>query len=156
MELSQALSSHLRNVYFGGNWTASSLKEHIEGVDINVATVHYNGCHSILALTYHIHYFIRTILPVLQNGPLTGRDTYSFDHPEIHTQKDWDEFKKTIFREAEIFIATVEELPEEKLLSFFVDPKYGSYYDNLSGLIEHTHYHLGQIVILKKILLSKN
>jgi hypothetical protein len=30
--------------------------------------------------------------------------------------------------------------------------KYGNYYRNLHGIIEHTHYHLGQIVLIKKLL----
>ena len=34
----------------------------------------------------------------------------------------------------------------------FADEKYGHYYRNLHGIIEHTHYHLGQIVLIKKLL----
>ncbi|HAI83731.1 MAG TPA: DUF1572 domain-containing protein, partial [Chitinophagaceae bacterium] len=28
----------------------------------------------------------------------------------------------------------------------------GTYYRNILGLIEHTHYHLGQIALIKKII----
>jgi hypothetical protein len=31
-----------------------------------------------------------------------------------------------------------------------VEEKYGSVLRNIMGVIEHTHYHLGQIVLLKK------
>ena len=30
--------------------------------------------------------------------------------------------------------------------------KYGTYYRNFHGLIEHAHYHLGQIVLIKKLV----
>jgi hypothetical protein len=43
-------------------------------------------------------------------------------------------------------------MPEEKLNDFFALEKYGTYQRNFHGLIEHTHYHLGQIAILKKLV----
>ncbi len=46
----------------------------------------------------------------------------------------------------------IAQLPEGKLWEDFADKKYGSYYRNLQGIIEHTHYHLGQIVLIKKML----
>ena len=30
--------------------------------------------------------------------------------------------------------------------------KYGNYFRNLTGIIEHLHYHLGQIVLIKKLI----
>jgi len=56
------------------------------------------------------------------------------------------------WHEAESFAALIEQLPDSKLRAQFTDEKYGTYYRNLQGIIEHTHYHLGQIVIIKKIL----
>jgi hypothetical protein len=54
--------------------------------------------------------------------------------------------------DAEKFAALVENMPDSKLAETFVNKKYGTYYRNLHGIIEHTHYHLGQIVLIKKIL----
>ena len=48
----------------------------------------------------------------------------------------------------------VEEIPDQQLDQFFVIEKYGSWHRNLMGLIEHAHYHLGQIVMLKKLVQS--
>jgi hypothetical protein len=36
------------------------------------------------------------------------------------------------------------------------DPQYGSYYRDPQGIIEHLHYDLGQIVLIKKILLQES
>jgi len=49
----------------------------------------------------------------------------------------------------------IEQLPETKLGETFSDEKYGTYYRNLHGIIEHNHYHVGQIVIIKKLLLQE-
>ena len=34
----------------------------------------------------------------------------------------------------------------------FVDEKYGTYLRNIDGMIEHAYYHLGQVVLIKKLL----
>lgn len=36
----------------------------------------------------------------------------------------------------------------------FIDEKYGSYIRNIEGVIEHSYYHLGQIVLLKKMIVQ--
>ena len=43
-------------------------------------------------------------------------------------------------------------MPEERFFEDMADPKYGSWYRNIHGIIEHAHYHLGQIVLLKKLI----
>jgi hypothetical protein len=43
----------------------------------------------------------------------------------------------------------IEALPESKLWENFTDEKCGTYYRNLHGIIEHMHYHLGQITLIK-------
>ena len=61
--------------------------------------------------------------------------------------------KKT-WSDAENFAKRIEQLPEHTFEKDFLDKKYGSYYRNLHGIIEHSHYHLGQIVLIKKIILK--
>jgi hypothetical protein len=92
-----------------------------------------------------------TILRVLQGGPLDAHDKYSFDLPPLNSENDWQNLKDKAFNEAEQLVNLVEQLPDDKLENHFAEEKYGTYYRNLHGLIEHTHYHLGQIVVIKKI-----
>jgi hypothetical protein len=54
--------------------------------------------------------------------------------------------------DAENLATKIEMIDEAKLFEDFSDPKYGSYYRNLLGIIEHTHYHLGQISLIKKLV----
>ena len=56
----------------------------------------------------------------------------------------------TFCRESEEFIELVEKMPDKKILSDFVDKQYGTYYRNIDAMIEHTYYHLGQIILIKK------
>lgn len=148
------IARHLRGVYIGGNWTDVNLKDTLAGLDWRMATAQTGYSHSIAALVFHINYFIGAVLKVLQGGPLDAHDRFSFDLPPISSQQDWEALMQKTFTEAESLALLVEQLPESKLWEDFTDKKYGSYYSNLQGLIEHTHYHLGQIVIIKKQLMK--
>ncbi|WP_179346552.1 DinB family protein [Winogradskyella ursingii] len=152
MPTSKQLATHLQQVYFGGNWTDVNFKDTLSGIDFDTAKQQLEGFNSILALTFHIHYFIKGVTNVFKGGALEIRDKYSFDHPELTSEKEWNDFKEQLWQEAEEFIDLLSNFPNEKLDDDFTDAKYGDYGKNMLGLIEHTHYHLGQIVILNKMI----
>lgn len=152
MNLPQLLAKHLRTMHFGGNWTASNLKENLEDVTWQEATTKVYDFNTIATLTYHINYFVSATLEVLEGKPLNAHDKYSFSHPPINSQEDWEQLLNKVWNDANRFADLVENLPEAQLWKDFTDAKYGTYYNNIQGVIEHTHYHLGQIVLIKKLL----
>ena len=154
MTTPQQIAKALREVYFGGNWTASNLKNQIHGVTWQQATTKIESFNTIATLMYHLSYYVTNVIKVLKGGPLEGNDKLSFDHPSITSDKEWQALLAKIWREAEEFAALIEVLPEGIMVDNFTDKKYGDYYRNLQGIVEHIHYHLGQIVILKKLLPS--
>jgi uncharacterized damage-inducible protein DinB len=151
MDTSKQISKHLKEVFFGGNWTSVNLKDTLKDVSWEQAVRSIYTLNSIAKLTFHINYYVATILKVLRGGPLDAHDKYSFDLPPITSEGDWQKLKDKAFNETEQLISLVEQLPYDKLDNYFVEEKYGTYYRNLHGLIEHTHYHLGQIAVIKKI-----
>jgi hypothetical protein len=99
-----------------------------------------------------MNYYVSAVMKVLQDGILDASDKYSFDVPPINSQEEWEKLATKALSEAEQFAALIEQLPENKLGEVFVEEKYGTYHRNLLGIIEHTHYHLGQVVLLKKLV----
>jgi hypothetical protein len=95
---------------------------------------------------------VHLVLQVLRGGPLVGNDKLSFIHPPIESREDWDCLLEKIWSDADQFAEAVENTPDNKIFENFSDGKYGNYYRNVVGLIEHLHYHLGQIVLIKKIV----
>lgn len=154
MNLPAQLASHFRAVHFGGNWTSVNLKEQLANVDWQMATKQIDSFNTIAKLVFHINYYVEAVLGVFQGNPLNAKDAYSFDLPAIQSEQEWQALLEKTFREAETFANQVEQLPEEKLSEDFIDKKYGNYYRNIAGITEHIHYHLGQIVILKKLIQS--
>jgi uncharacterized damage-inducible protein DinB len=146
------IAKHLREVYFGGNWTWSNLKDNLEGVTWQDATTQVYGFNTIATLVYHVSYYVTTVMEVLKGGPLSSSDKLSFDTPPVQSAEDWDKLVNKVWADVTEFADLVEKLPEERLGETFTDEKYGIYYRNLHGIIEHTHYHLGQIALIKKII----
>lgn len=154
--LTKQIAKQFRDVHFGGNWTASNLKDNLEGIDWQQATTKVSSFNTIAALVCHINYYVRVVSKVLQGEKLDASDKFSFDQPPIQSQEDWMNLLDRTWADAEKFAGLIEQLPENLLWEDFFDGKYGNYYRNLHGIIEHAHYHLGQIVLIKKILLIQN
>ena len=154
MKTPAQIAQQIRQVHFGGNWAAPSLKEQLKDLTWKQATAQLYSLNAIVTLVYHMNYYVKAVSEVLEGKPLNAKDKYSFDHPPIKSEKDWQQVLDIAWTDAEKFADLVEELAEEKLWEEFHD-KYGNYYRNIHGVIEHIHYHLGQIALIKKIL-AKN
>ena len=152
MNLSAQIAKHFRDIHFGGNWTSVNLKQTLENVDWKQATTKVYSFNTIAVLVFHINYYVSAVTKVLLGGPLDAHDKYSFDLSPIQSQEDWEKLLQKMWTEAENFATLVEQLSENKFGEVFSDEKYGNYYRNLHGIIEHTHYHLGQIILIKKLL----
>lgn len=152
MNTPNQIATHLRDVFFGKNWTCSTIKEHLENVTLEQATTQINGLNTIFTLLHHITYYIPVQINVLEGKPLVACDAESFILPEVKTETEWQNYKNNIFIDVEKLAILIETMPEEKMMQNFEQEKYGSFYRNLAGMIEHTHYHLGQIVTIKKII----
>ena len=154
MNLTAQIARHFRAVHFGGNWTSVNLKDQLSGLTWQQATTQLYSFNTIAKLVFHINYYVAAVTKVLEGGPLDAHDKYSFDLAPIQSEEDWQKLVAKTFSDAEHFAALIEQLPDSKLGDVFSEEKYGTYYSNLHGIIEHTHYHLGQITLLKKMVLS--
>ena len=154
MNLTAQIAKHFREVHFGGNWTSVNLKDNLTDVNWQQATTQVYSFNTIAMLVYHMNYYVSAVMKVLHGESLNASDKYSFGLPPILSQEDWEKLLNKTWTDAENFASLIEQLPESKLWEDLSDNKYGNYYRNLHGIIEHVHYHLGQIVLIRKILLS--
>lgn len=155
MNLSVETAKHFRDVHFGGNWTSVSLKETLADVSWQQAVTKVHSFNTIAVLVYHTNYYVSAVLKVLQGEALNASDTFSFDLPPIQSDTDWKNLLNKTWADAERFASLLEQLPESRFGEVFTDKKYGTYYRNMHGIIEHIHYHLGQIVVIKKLIAAQ-
>ena len=155
MNTTKQLAQHFRDVHFGGNWTFVNLKNSLDDVTWQEATTKLHDFNTIATLLFHFNYYVNPVLKVLQGEPLIASDKYSFDCPPITSNEDWQKLVQKVLDEAALFAQEIEKLDELKLYDVFSEEKYGNYFRNLLGIIEHSHYHLGQISLIKKLIRQK-
>lgn len=157
MKSTYVMAKRFREVILSGTWVANTNYKHqLTGLNWETATAKFESLNTIALLTQHIHYYINGIMNVFKGGNLEIKDKYSFDFKPILSQSEWENFLTIFWDDAEEFASLIEQMPEERLKEMFVDEKYGTYERNIDGMIEHSYYHLGQIVLIKKMLVKKN
>ncbi len=150
------LAERLREVYLNGRWIANTnFKEQLESITWNQAIYKIENLNSIAELTYHINYYLSGLLKAFEKGKLEIHDKFSYDVTPINSHNDWNLLVVEFLDNATEFSKSIENMDESFLSKPFIDEKYGSYLRNIEGIIEHSYYHLGQIVMLKKLVLLK-
>ena len=155
MKKTEQLANRFREIILNGTWIANTnYKDQLENLDWEIAITKFDSLNTISVLAQHVHYYVNGLKNVFNEGNLEIRDKYSFDFPAIKSQNEWKGFLTEFWKDAENLAELIEQLPSKKLNQSFVEDEYGSYQRNIDGIIEHCYYHLGQIVLMKKILLK--
>lgn len=157
MQRNQLLAMRLKEVFLDGKWIANTnYQEQINSITWQQAISQIQNLNSIALLTFHINYYIAGLLQVFNGGKLEISDRYSFDMPEISTEKDWIDLKSNFLNNAKSFCDKVADFDDTKLDEVFIEEKYGSYLRNIEAVLEHSYYHLGQVVLIKKMITQNN
>ena len=154
MSVSEAIAQHLLDIHFGENWTDSWITQTLQDVSRKEAVqVTAGSVNTIAALLYHITFYNRVIEQRLKGTDPYINEANGFDLPALHSDEDWEALKADNLQSAKDLAILIKGLPDTQLQQSMLNiPGSGSYYRQLHGVIEHAHYHLGQIVILKNLI----
>lgn len=156
MKIAKILADSLKEVLLDGKWVAgTNIKNEIIDLDWKIATLKIDSLNSIADLTFHIDYYLAGVLNVLEGGELEIKDKFSFDYKHIESQKAWKLLIDKFCNDSEKFIRAVENMTNDDLENIFVKKEYGNYFRNLTVMSEHCYYHLGQIMLIKKMIKQK-
>lgn len=155
MKIAFSLAGRLREVLLNGHWIANTnYKEQLLSINWQQATQKIDDLNTIAALTYHINYYLSGLLNAFENGTLEIRDQFSFDLPGIKSEAEWQKLVTDFLNNSEKFAGRIEQMDDHLLDKPFVEEKYGNYLRNIEGVIEHSYYHLGQISLIRKMILQ--
>lgn len=153
MKKTEVLAFRIREVYLKGTWIANTnFKEQLTDVTLDIANHKIKSLNTIGELTFHINYYLDGILQFLNSGKLEIKDSFSFDMPILKSNHDWEKLRSSLIQNAENLAQHIAALPDSCLNNVFAHETYGTYQRNIEGLIEHSYYHLGQIVLIKKLI----
>jgi Protein of unknown function (DUF1572) len=152
-EITHELARHIREIHFGNNWTDVDMTMVLKDVTWQqaVATPIPNA-NSIAVLVFHMNFYLNYVHKSIKEGVYPFEHNDSFKVSPIQSETDWQALLQKTWDDAEAFAQTVEKLSVSPNFFNAVPPYHNSFYKNLQGIVEHNHYHLGQIVLLKKLL----
>jgi len=78
-----------------------------------------------------------------------GRDAWV--NAKAKGMESWEDLKERSIYSANQLAEAVIKFPEDRLFELTITG-HSTYYKMLHGVAEHAHYHLGQIVLLKKLI----
>lgn len=156
MKITEAIAIQLLEVFEGNNWTDVDVHQTLQEVKWNEAIGVTNASpNTIASILYHIGFYNWVIQQRLKGDNPDINAANGFDVAEIKNEQDWEELKSNVFQSAKELAQAIDTYPEEKL--FLPVIKDGStFYKSVHGVIEHAHYHLGQIVLLKNLIRKQN
>jgi len=148
------IADHVKQVYEGNNWTDVNIAGTIK--DINWQQAQRKtaaSANSIASLLHHLYYWNGIIQQRLEGKDPSIPEVNGYDVDELTNENDWNALKEKTHKSFIKLAEAIKNFPEEKLADTYAAGK-SSYYENLHGIVEHAHYHLGQIVILKNLIKS--
>jgi uncharacterized damage-inducible protein DinB len=154
------LLADLRRIYAGNAWHGPSVLEALHDVTTAQAAARpVPDAHSIYELTHHIAAWIGETTSRLQGNP--PGNPADGDFPPRSTSVDddaWADVRARLERRQAELLETVSGFDADRL-DDIVNPEHRKESDGpvtfralLSGLAQHSAYHAGQIVLLKKAL----
>lgn len=152
MKLNDLLATHLKEVYEGNNWTDVNIADTIKEITWQEAQQSTPGSsNTIASLLHHLCYWNGIIMQRLKGSNPSVPDANGFNIGKFKNEEEWNVLKQRTHESFLQLAELIKSFPEEKLGETYASGK-SSYYKNFAGITEHAHYHLGQIVIIKKSL----
>lgn len=156
MKITEHIAAHLLEAHEGNNWTEVDVRSALEDVTLKEATTLTKASvNSIASLLQHLTYWNRVMVKRINGIEVSDTEDNGFFGPFLHDEKDWIWLKEDNIASAHELANSIRSFNEARL-ELPILPDHASAYKNLQGSVEHVHYHLGQIVILKHLIRAGN
>jgi len=150
MKIAPLVAQHIGEVVHD-NWTDIYLDDVISDITYEEAIALPAGAtNSIAMLVNHLGFYNNIVMERLLGTDPVIDDTNGFNI-SVNSNEDWQRLKASVINSFKALADYVKALPDEKIFSLTPNG-HSTFYKTLHGISEHAHYHLGQIVLLKKMV----
>lgn len=156
MKITSLIAQHLIDVHKGDNWTEVSIAGTLKDITAQEAAMLTKASpNTIGSILHHVTFWNRLMIQRMQSIDVFVDEQNGYDVPPLQTEEDWQQLQKDNLLSAHQLAAAIADF-NENFLEKSLLPGGSSAYKNLQGTVEHVHYHLGQMVGLKKLIRSTN
>lgn len=130
-------------------WYGSSIMEILKTVNPLIVNQRVGDVHSIAELVEHMVSW-RTFAAKRLLGDAQFEINDSTNFP---ISQNWENTIKRLLQSQEELVMAAKQFPEERLNELVPSNQFRyTFYTLLHGIVQHDVYHLGQIVLLKKVI----
>lgn len=152
MSENKRISNLYQSIYNGEPWLEVTLDDTLKNVSAEQAYRKINpNLNTIWEIVNHIIQWRRNILRRVQGETVTTPDHNYFVPVLDSSEAAWEQSLQSLAKSQELWSAFFEDFNDSDLEKIYPSNNH-TYYEHIHGIIQHDVYHLGQIVILKKLL----
>ena len=143
---------HLFEKTFTGNaWHGPAVMEVLADLTIEETLNKIENSHTIAELVEHMITWRQFVVKKLEGDALYDVPEHeNFRSVSTITEKDWKATLERLQLSQETLLNLLKSTPDNKLNETVGNRNY-NYYTLLHGIIQHDIYHLGQIVLMRKL-----
>ncbi|SJZ87172.1 DinB family protein [Sediminibacterium ginsengisoli] len=139
-----------------GTWTEVNVAGVLADVSYNeAAVVTVATPNSIASIVRHLLFWNRVMIQRIEGVQPEIPAANGFDVPPVQSDADWKALIKNMLASAAELALAIKNTDDTKL-EMPIIAGFTTTYKNLQGTVEHIHYHLGEIMILKKLIRNKS
>ncbi|WP_291286764.1 DinB family protein [Flavobacterium sp.] len=152
MSESKRISNLYQSIYNGNPWLEVNLVHTLQNVSADQAYKKVNpNLNTIWEIVNHLIQWRRNILKRVQGETIITPDHNYFVPVLDSSEAAWEQSLQSLGKSQELWHAFFEDFEDADLEKIYLNNNH-TYYEHIHGIIQHDVYHLGQIVILKKLL----
>jgi uncharacterized damage-inducible protein DinB len=152
MTMTEQLAENLLNVFEGENWTEVSIADILFDISyVEAGQKTAASQNSIAGLVHHLLYWNSVILQRIQNDDPEIPEINGFDVQVLASERDWQLLIAQTRRSFTELAEAIKLFPPDQL-NHPTNFGKSTFRKNLFGIVEHAYYHLGQIVVIKKLI----
>lgn len=152
MSENKRISNLYQSIYNGEPWLEVTLAKTLKDVNAEQAYRKINPkLNTIWEIVNHLIQWRRNILKRVQGETVTTPDHNYFVPVLDSSEAAWEQSLQSLEKSQELWNTFLIDFEDDGFEKIYPHNNH-TYYEHIHGIIQHDVYHLGQIVILKKLL----
>ena len=149
---SQRISKLFSDLYDGNAWIDVTIVGTLKNVNSRQAyTKAAENLNSIWEIVNHLVSWRETVLKRMNGENIDEPKNNFFEPIKDNSEEAWQNTLKRFDESQKMWLQFLSGFENQNLEKYYLQSKY-TYYDLVHGILQHDAYHLGQIVLLKKMV----